>query len=102
YHTREVETFGAPLLDQTANRELFEEQGEIIFKTFNEESFTHHAKYYTLPPNVPYRGYDLPQLTLLPGRLSRPVACWQPIQAATRRALDFMASHGIRGVVGGG
>ena len=26
YQTREVETFGAPLLDQDANRELFEEQ----------------------------------------------------------------------------
>ena len=27
YHTREVETFGAPMLDGEANRELFEEQG---------------------------------------------------------------------------
>ena len=25
YHTREVETFGSPLLDQNANREMFEE-----------------------------------------------------------------------------
>jgi len=32
YHSREVETFGAPILDQEANRELFEEQVEIIFK----------------------------------------------------------------------
>ena len=38
YHTREVETFGAPMLDQNANRELFEEQVEIIFKAFNNES----------------------------------------------------------------
>ena len=37
YHTREVETFGAPMLDQNANRELFEEQVEIIFKAFNNE-----------------------------------------------------------------
>ena len=37
YHTREVETFGSPLLDQDANRELFEEQVDIIFKAFNEE-----------------------------------------------------------------
>ena len=36
YHTREVETFGAPMLDQDANRELFEEQVEIMFKAFNE------------------------------------------------------------------
>jgi len=31
YHTREVETFGAPLPDQPAKRELFEEQVEMIF-----------------------------------------------------------------------
>src|SRR5713101_7411194 len=39
YHSREVETFGAPILDQEANRELFEEQVEIIFKAFEQESF---------------------------------------------------------------
>ena len=37
YHSREVETFGAPMLDQNANRELFEEQVEILFKAFNNE-----------------------------------------------------------------
>ena len=35
YHTREVETFGAPMLDAEANRELFEEQVEIVLKPFN-------------------------------------------------------------------
>jgi len=102
YHTREVETFGAPLLDQPANRELFEEQVDIIFKAFNEESFSHHGKHYTLPPEVPYRGYTLKELTLVPRPLRRPVECWQPIQGGTARALDFMAKHGIQGVVGGG
>ena len=58
YHTREVETFGSPLIDQDANRELFEEQVDIIFKAFNEEQFSHKGKHYTLPPEVPYRGYD--------------------------------------------
>ena len=102
YHTREVETFGAPLLDQDANRELFEEQVEIIFKAFNEESFSHQGKHYTLPPSVPYRGYELQELTLVPRPLRRPVECWQPIQGGTQRALDFMAKHGIKGMVGGG
>jgi alkanesulfonate monooxygenase SsuD/methylene tetrahydromethanopterin reductase-like flavin-dependent oxidoreductase (luciferase family) len=102
YHTREVETFGAPLLDQPANRELFEEQVEIIFKAFNEESFSHHGKHYTLPPEVPYRRYDLKELTLVPRPLHRPVECWQPIQGGSQRALDFMAKQGIKGVVGGG
>src|SRR5215469_10807630 len=102
YHTREVESFGAPLLDQAANRELFEEQVDIIFKAFNEESFSHQGKHYTLPPEVPYRGYTLKELTLVPRPARLPVECWQPIQGGTQRALDFMAKHGIRGVIGGG
>src|SRR5919197_4348562 len=102
YHTREVETFGSPLLDQPANRELFEEQVEIIFKAFNEESFSHRGKHYTLPPEVLYRGYQLKELTLVPRPLRRPVECWQPIQGGSERALDFMARMGIQGLVGGG
>jgi alkanesulfonate monooxygenase SsuD/methylene tetrahydromethanopterin reductase-like flavin-dependent oxidoreductase (luciferase family) len=102
YHTREVETFGAPLLDQPANRELFEEQVEIIFKAFNNDSFSHQGKHYTIPARVPYRGYDLKDLTLVPRPLRRPVECWQPIQGGSERALDFMARIGIQGLVGGG
>jgi alkanesulfonate monooxygenase SsuD/methylene tetrahydromethanopterin reductase-like flavin-dependent oxidoreductase (luciferase family) len=102
YHTREVETFGAPLLDQPANRELFEEQVDIIFKAFNNESFSHKGKHYTLPPEVPYRGYELKELTLVPRPRRLPVECWQPIQGGSERALDFMAKHGIQGLVGGG
>ncbi|MCW5745266.1 MAG: LLM class flavin-dependent oxidoreductase [Alphaproteobacteria bacterium] len=102
YHTREVETFGAPLIDQAANRELFEEQIEIIFKAFHSDSFSHKGKYYTLPARVPYRGYDLEDLTLVPRPLRQPVECWQPIQGGTMRAFDFMARYGIQGVLGGG
>ncbi|HXH10905.1 MAG TPA: LLM class flavin-dependent oxidoreductase [Alphaproteobacteria bacterium] len=102
YHTREVETFGAPLLDQPANRDLFEEQVEIIFKAFNQESFSHRGTYYTIPPRVPYRGYELQEITLVPRPIHRPVECWQPIQSATQRGLDFMARHGIKGIIGGG
>jgi alkanesulfonate monooxygenase SsuD/methylene tetrahydromethanopterin reductase-like flavin-dependent oxidoreductase (luciferase family) len=102
YHTREVESFGAPLLDQAANRELFEEQVDIIFKAFNSESFSHRGKHYTLPPEVPYRGYTLKELTLVPRPARLPVECWQPIQSGSQRALDFMAKHGIGGVIGGG
>jgi alkanesulfonate monooxygenase SsuD/methylene tetrahydromethanopterin reductase-like flavin-dependent oxidoreductase (luciferase family) len=102
YHTREVETFGSPLRDQPANRELFEEQIDIIFKAFNEEAFSHQGKHYTLPPQVPYRGYTLKDLTLVPRPLRRPVECWQPIQGGTMRAMEFMAKYGIQGMVGGG
>jgi alkanesulfonate monooxygenase SsuD/methylene tetrahydromethanopterin reductase-like flavin-dependent oxidoreductase (luciferase family) len=102
YHTREVETFGAPMLDGDANRELFEEQVEIIFKAFNQESFSHKGKHYTLPPAVPYRGYDLKEITLVPRPVNNPVECWQPIVSAKPHALDFMVRHGIKGAVGGG
>jgi alkanesulfonate monooxygenase SsuD/methylene tetrahydromethanopterin reductase-like flavin-dependent oxidoreductase (luciferase family) len=102
YHSREVETFGAPILDQDANRELFEEQVEIVFKAFNQESFSHHGKHYTLPPAVPYRGYELKEITLVPRPIHLPVECWQPIVSASSRALDFMVRHGIKGIIGGG
>jgi alkanesulfonate monooxygenase SsuD/methylene tetrahydromethanopterin reductase-like flavin-dependent oxidoreductase (luciferase family) len=102
YHTREVETFGSPLLDQPANRDLFEEQVEVIFKAFNERSFSHQGKHYTIPPRVPYRGYQLEEITLVPRPRNLPVECWQPIQSATQRGLDFMAKHGIKGIIGGG
>ncbi len=102
YHSREVETFGAPIIDQNANRELFEEQVEIIFKAFNNDSFSHKGKHYTLPPEVPYRGYQLKELSLVPRPVNRPVECWQPIVSANPRGLDFMIRHGIKGAVGGG
>ena len=102
YHTREVETFGAPMIDQNANRELFEEQVDIIFKAFNNERFSHQGKHYTLPPEVPYRGYTLKDLTLVPRPVHLPVECWQPVVSASARGLDFMVKHNIKGAVGGG
>ncbi|MBM3649465.1 MAG: LLM class flavin-dependent oxidoreductase [Alphaproteobacteria bacterium] len=102
YHTREVESFGAPLIDQAANREMFEEGVDVIFKAFNEERFSHHGRFYTIPPAVPYRGYTLKDLTLVPRPARLPVECWQPIQSGSTRAFDFMAKHGMCGVIGGG
>ena len=104
YHSREVDTFGAPstVTDNDANRELFEEQTEIIMKAFNEESFSFKGKYYTLPPEVPYRGYTLKEITLVPRPRTLPVETWQPIVSAGQRAMDFMAKHGIKGIIGGG
>jgi alkanesulfonate monooxygenase SsuD/methylene tetrahydromethanopterin reductase-like flavin-dependent oxidoreductase (luciferase family) len=51
---------------------------------------------------VPYRGYTLREITLVPAPERLPVECWQPIQSGSERAFDFMAKHGIRGVIGGG
>ena len=49
YHTREVETFGAPMLDSDANRALFEEQFEIITKAFESKAFSHTGENYIDP-----------------------------------------------------
>src|SRR5262249_56320332 len=95
YPTREVATFRSPVRGQEANRALFEEQVDIIFKAFNNERFSHKGEYYTLPPEVPYRGYTLKELTLVPRPFHLPVECWQPIQGGSMRALEFMANHGI-------
>ncbi|HTC09863.1 MAG TPA: LLM class flavin-dependent oxidoreductase, partial [Acetobacteraceae bacterium] len=75
---------------------------DIVFKAFNEERFSHQGKYYTIPPKVPYRGYTLKDITLVPRPTRLPVECWQPIQSGSERAFDFMAKHGVCGVIGGG
>jgi alkanesulfonate monooxygenase SsuD/methylene tetrahydromethanopterin reductase-like flavin-dependent oxidoreductase (luciferase family) len=97
YHSREVETFGSPVIDNDANRELFLEQMEVILKAFNEDSFSHKGKYYTIPADVPYRGYQLEDITLVPRPVNRPVEIWQPI--ASGRTLEYIASLGIKAMV---
>jgi alkanesulfonate monooxygenase SsuD/methylene tetrahydromethanopterin reductase-like flavin-dependent oxidoreductase (luciferase family) len=98
YQSREVETLGAPLTDNDANREYFEEQMEIIFKAFNEESFSHKGKYFTIPAEAEFRGYDVKEITLVPRPKTLPVEMWQPIVSG--RTIDFIARNGIKGVVG--
>jgi len=102
YHSREVETFGNPIIDQDANRDLFEEQCEVIFKAFNEQSFSHVGKHYTIPAQVPYRGYDLKEITMVPRPVNLPVEAWQPVVSAKPRGLDFMHKYGLKGFIGGG
>jgi alkanesulfonate monooxygenase SsuD/methylene tetrahydromethanopterin reductase-like flavin-dependent oxidoreductase (luciferase family) len=99
YHSREVETFGNPMLDGEANRELFEEQVEIILKACREDSFSHRGKHYTIPPEVPYRGYPLKEITLVPRPRRGPVEVWQPIVSGSARGLDFKARHRIKGII---
>ena len=99
YHSREVETFDAPMLDGDANRELFEEQLEIIIKAFSTESFSHKGKHYRLPADVPYRGYQLEELSLVPRPLRQPVEIWQPLVSGTPRGIDFMAKKGIKALI---
>ena len=98
-HTRDVMSLGAPEAQSDASRDLFEEQIEIILKAFNEDSFSHQGKHYTIPARVPYRGYDLEEITLVPRPINRPVEIWQPMQSSNTRGAEFMVKHGIKALV---
>lgn len=96
--TREMETLGAPMLDQAKNRDLFEEQLEIILKGFHEDEFSYHGKFYDLPPNIRYRANDMESITLVPRPLYN-TDVWQPIASGAPRGLEFMAKNGIKGIL---
>ena len=97
YHTREVETFGAPLLDTEANRALFEEQLQLLLKCFNEGTFRHQGRFYQCPPPVEYRGYQLKEITVIPRPRSLPVEIWMPI--ASGKTIDMMAQYDLKAMV---
>ena len=97
YHTREVETFGAPLLDAEANREYFEEGLQLLLKCFNEEAFHFKGKYFECPPPVPYRGYEVRDITVIPRPKYLPVDIYMPI--ASGRTIDMMARYGLKAMV---
>ena len=97
YHTREVETLGGPLLDSEANAQIFREQMEILFKSFNQEAWSHKGRFYTIPAPVKYRGYDLQDVTVVPRPVNRPVEIWQAI--ASGKSIPFIVQHHIKGMV---
>jgi len=97
YHTREVETFGAPLLDAEKNRALFEEQLQLLLAAFNEPSFHFKGAFYECPPPVEYRGYRLADITLVPRPKHLPVDIWMPI--ASGKTIELMARYGLKAMV---
>jgi alkanesulfonate monooxygenase SsuD/methylene tetrahydromethanopterin reductase-like flavin-dependent oxidoreductase (luciferase family) len=97
YHTREMETLGAPLLDTEANRAIFEEGLDLLLKCFNEEAFHFKGKYFECPPPVPYRGYRLEEITVVPRPKHLPVEIWMPI--ASGKTIDLMAQKGLKAMV---
>lgn len=99
YHSREVESFGSPMRDADANRELFEEQIEVIQKAFNNDFFSHKGKHYEFPAKVEYRGYQLEKLSLVPRPAHQPVDIWQPLVSGNPKGVDFMARMGIKALI---
>jgi alkanesulfonate monooxygenase SsuD/methylene tetrahydromethanopterin reductase-like flavin-dependent oxidoreductase (luciferase family) len=97
YHSREVESFGAPLLDADKNRDYFEEQLRLLLTCFNEQSFHFKGKYFEAPPPVDYRGYKLTDITMVPRPKHLPVEIWMPI--ASGKTIEMMAQYGLKAMV---
>ncbi len=101
YHTREVETFGARCATSPPTASCSRSRRRSSSRRSTRRAFRTRGKHYMLPPDVPYRGYDLKEITLVPRPIHRR-ECWQPIVSASQRAMDFMVRHDIKGAVGGG
>jgi alkanesulfonate monooxygenase SsuD/methylene tetrahydromethanopterin reductase-like flavin-dependent oxidoreductase (luciferase family) len=97
YHTREVETFGAPLIDADKNRRYFEEQLQLLLKCFNEESFHFKGEFFEAPPPVDYRGYRMKEITVVPRPKHLPVEIFMPV--ASGRTIDMIAKYDLKAMV---
>ena len=60
-------------VDYAESRERFAETLEIVKGCFAEERFSHKGRFYTIPPEIPYRGYTLKEITLVPRPQRLPV-----------------------------
>jgi len=87
---------GLWLATQT-NRAIFEEGLDLLLKCFNEEAFSFKGKYFECPPRVPYRGYQLEEITVVPRPKHLPVELWMPI--ASGKTIDLMAQKGLKAMV---
>ena len=87
----QVET-SAALARRRRQPELFEEQLSCSFNASTRRSTS-----ISLPPPVPYRGYDLTEITEVPRPKHLPVEIWMPI--ASGRTIDMMAQYGLKAMV---
>lgn len=92
-----MESFGTAPLDTEDNREFFEEQLHLLLKCFKEDAFYHKGKYYQCPPSVPYRDYQLEEITVVPRPKHLRVEIWMPI--ASGRTIIMMAKYGLKAMV---
>ena len=85
------------MIDQAANRELFEEQIDLHAEVLQRGSFSHHGKRYECPPPVEYRGYQLTRDHMRAPAEASPVEIWMPI--ASSKSIDYMASKDFKAMV---
>jgi alkanesulfonate monooxygenase SsuD/methylene tetrahydromethanopterin reductase-like flavin-dependent oxidoreductase (luciferase family) len=99
---REATALGARMgwgdsADDLYNRELFEEQVQIIKKAWYNETFAHRGKHYTLPADgLDDRGRGVTTLTLIPKPWTTPVEIWQPVTSP--KTYHYVAEQDHRAV----
>jgi alkanesulfonate monooxygenase SsuD/methylene tetrahydromethanopterin reductase-like flavin-dependent oxidoreductase (luciferase family) len=92
---REAEPLGTRVgwnsdADDTYNREVFEEQVQILKLAWHNETFAFAGKHYQLPPQkIDDRGRGVQTLTLIPKPLNTPVEIWQPVTSP--RTAEYVA-----------
>ncbi len=69
----------------------------MLLDCFNEDRFAFKGKYFTCPPGVEYRGYQLREITCVPRPKHLPVEVWMPV--ACGRTIDMMAKYGLKAMV---
>ena len=57
------------------------------------------TEYYNIPAEVPYRGYTLEKLSLVPRPVNQPVEVWQPLVSGNPKGVEFMAKMGIKPLI---
>lgn len=83
--------------DDQYNRELFEEQMDIIKTAWHNETFSYRGKFYHLPAEgLDDRGRAVETLTLIPKPWNRPVEIWQPVTSP--KTYRYVAAQGHRAV----
>lgn len=103
YHERELVTYNSAMVGMPDNerREYFEEEVQVLKKSFELEKWSHEGKFFNLPPkNSMHRGTEIKNITLVP-RPPRQVEIWQPTTSGNPQGLRFMAEHDIRGMIAG-
>ena len=97
YHTREVETFGAPLLDAEANREIFEEGLATPAEMLQRGGVPPQGQVFRMPAAGP--------LSRLPARRDHDGAAAEApagrdLDADRQRpTIDMMAQYGLKAMV---
>ena len=97
YHTREVESFGAPLLDAEKNRDLFEEGASAPAEVLQRTEIPPQGPLLrgAAPGAVPrLHGEDI---TLVPRPKHLPVDIYMPI--ASGKTIEMMAKYGLKAMV---